>query len=231
MVIVLLLAVAVGSLAQATTGIGFTLVVVPACALLLDPSDVLGTVARLGLLVDLAVLYQGRRSLDLRHVGGYALPAALAVPAALAASAAVPERGLVGVAAAATMAGGVLLLRQPAVAGAGRPVAAGFASGFLGVTVGMPGPPVAIDSARRGLTPEATRASLAAFFAVLDLAAAVAHPSAVGGGLTALLAAAAAAGLVAGHRVARRADAADLRNALAVLVVAGAAAALARLVL
>ena len=64
-----MLAVATGALAQATTGIGFTLVVVPAAALLLDAGDVLGTVARLGLLVDLVVLWQGRRSFDARLAG------------------------------------------------------------------------------------------------------------------------------------------------------------------
>jgi uncharacterized membrane protein YfcA len=202
-------------------------VVVPACALLLDSGDVLGTVARLGLLVDLVVLWQGRHALDLRLVGTYLAPAAVAVPIGFATSAVVPEGSLVIGAALVTLAAGVLLLRAQTV-GAGRPVAAGFASGFLGITVGMSGPPVAIDTAKRGLSPDATRASLAAFFAVVDLTAALAHPRAAGAGVTALLVLAAAVGLLAGHRIARRSGATDLRRAVAVLVVAGALAALAR---
>ena len=226
----LMLAVATGAVAQATTGIGFTLLVVPACALLLDAGDVLGTVARLGLLVDLAVVYQGRHALDLRLAGRYLVPAALAVPVALVASALVPERGLVVAAATVTLAGGILLLRPDAI-GRGRPVAAGFASGFLGVTVGMSGPPVALDTARQGLSADATRASLAAFFAVVDLTAALVHPTAAGAGITALLAAAAVVGLLAGHHLARRVAGDEVRRGIAVLVVAGALAALARVAL
>jgi uncharacterized membrane protein YfcA len=226
----LVLAVVTGALAQATTGIGFTLLVVPACALFLDAGDVLGTVARLGLLVDLAVVWQGRHGLDLRLAGRYLGPAALAVPIALVASAAIPERGLVLVAATVTLAGGLLLLRPDAV-GPGRPLAAGFASGFLGVTIGMPGPPVALDTARQGLSPEATRASLAAFFAVVDLTAAIVHPEAAGAGVTALLVVAAVVGLVAGHHVARRVPGHEVRRGIALLVVAGALAALARVAL
>ncbi|MCU1485760.1 MAG: hypothetical protein JWN67_2506 [Actinomycetia bacterium] len=226
----LVLAVATGALAQATTGIGFTLLVVPACALFLDAGDVLGTVARLGLLVDLAVVWHGRRALDLGMAGRYLLPAGAAVPVALVASALVPERGLVVVAATVTLAGGLLLLRPDAV-GRGRPVAAGFASGFLGVTIGMPGPPVALDTARQGLSPEATRASLAAFFAVVDVTAAVVHPAAAGIGVTALLLAGATVGLLAGHHVAHRVPGHEVRRGIAVLVVAGALAALARVAL
>jgi uncharacterized membrane protein YfcA len=226
----LVLAVATGALAQATTGIGFTLLVVPAAALFLDAGDVVGTVARLGLVVDLAVVWQGRRGLDLRLAGRYLGPAAAAVPVALLASAVVPERGLVLAAAGATLVGGVLLLR-PEVVGAGRPVGAGFASGFLGVTIGMPGPPVALDTARQGLSPEATRASLAAFFVAVDLAAAAVHPAAAGAATTAVLVLAAAVGLVGGHHLARRVDGGEVRRGIAALVVAGALAALARVAL
>ena len=54
--LLLVAAVMVGAGAQRATGIGFNVVVGPACALALAPSDVVGTVVRLALVADLAVL-------------------------------------------------------------------------------------------------------------------------------------------------------------------------------
>jgi hypothetical protein len=72
-----------------------------------------------------------------------------------------------------------------------------------------------------------SRATMAVFFLAVDLAAVIAHPRAVGGGLLAGLAVVLVAGAVAGGWLATRVDDARLRAALVPIVGLSALAALA----
>ena len=228
-------AFAMGGFAQGSTGIGFALVSAPVCAVILQPEDVVGTVVRLALVMDLVLALRERRSADLRVVRTYVVAALVATPFAVAVASVAPARALVVGLSLLTLAGALALLRAaPLGAGAApaptiRPqVLAGFAAGFMGVTTGMPGPPVALESARRHVSPARTRATLAVFFACVDLVASVANPRSLQLGPMVLLAMASAGGLVAAGRVAADVDPVRARRLVAALVIASASIALLR---
>lgn len=233
--VLLLLAVVLGAFAQGATGIGFGLLCAPVAALVLDPADVVGTVARVALVVDVALVLGGRASVDGRVLRNYALPAIAAVPLAVATLAVVPDTAVVVAVSVLTLAGATALLGARAVpdavvlaAPAGPQLAAGFLAGFMGVTSGMPGPPVALEAARRHAPPAQARATLAVLFLCIDGIAAVANPTSVSGTALALLAAASLVGLLAAARWARAVDVVLLRRALVVLIVVSSLAAIAR---
>lgn len=234
--LLLVVAVAAGAVAQGTSGIGFALVAAPACALVLPSDEVVGTVVRLALLVDVAILVQARTHLQLGLVGRYLAASALAVPLAVAASSSVENDVLVVGAAVLALLGAAAVLRggrPTAVAGPPSgplPYLAGFAAGFFGITTGMSGPPVAVEATRRGLSPAATRGSLAAYFAVVDATSSVLNPRALSPGRLILLAAVVGGGLLLGRRIAGRVPDERVRIAVVVLVVASALAAILRVV-
>lgn len=233
--LVLVVAFALGGFAQGATGIGFALVSAPVCAIVLEPDEVVGTVVRLALVMDLALVARGWRSVDVRTAGTYLVAALVAAPFALVAVAVTPDGLLVVGLALLTLAGALALLLagplQPGAVAAPsvRPqVLAGFTAGFMGVTTGMPGPPVALESARRHVSPARTRATLAVFFACVDLVASVANPRTLRLGPMVVLALAAVVGLLVAGRVAGDLDAARARRLIGSVVVVSAVAALVR---
>jgi uncharacterized membrane protein YfcA len=260
--VLLLVSVALGAFAQRTTGIGFTLLAGPACALALDPSHALGTLVRLAIVADVLVLLADRSDLDTRALRGFLWPAALAFPLALVAARVVPANALVVVAALATIVAAFALQRSgaktrravmrrtaatvtasrateslpepsPGVVVDVHPAAtrlAGFAAGFFGVTTGMAGPPLALHATVSGRPLGASRATMTMFFLAVDLAALVAHPTAARPGITAALLVALLAGAFAGGLAAGRVREEHLRRAIPPLVLAGACAALVRVV-
>jgi uncharacterized protein len=235
-------AVAVGAAAQRCTGIGFSLVVAPVCAVALLPDAGLGTLVRLSLMADVAVLVSERASVEWRAVRHLLGPAALAVPVALVVGAVVPGPTMTTVAGLATLgAAGVM------VAGSFRPTptatatavpasgcapvgasarAAGFAAGFMGVTTGMPGPPLALHACRAPGPLATDRASMVVLFLVVDLVATLTHPRSLPTAQLGVLAVAVLAGLAGGTWLTGRVDERRLRTALVVVVTAGACAGL-----
>lgn len=235
MELLLVAAVIIGAFAQGATGIGFGLVVAPICALVLDPGDVVGTVARLGLVVDVGLVVQGRSHVDVRVSRNYLVPALLAVPCAVFVVGVVTDTTIVVAVSVLTLVGAMtLLLARPVppeavVSGSATlQYVAGFAAGFMGVTAGMPGPPVAVEASRRHASPAQTRATLAVLFVVVDAAATIANPRSVPLLTTAALAIAAVVGLAAGCRAAVRLHGPALQRVLGALIVASALAALVR---
>ena len=233
--VLLVVGVAAGAVAQGTSGIGFALLAAPACALVLPTDEVVGTVVRLGLLVDLAIVVAARRDVHVGLVGRYLAASALAVPLALPALTRVDNDVLVLGAAllallgAAAVARGARRVTSVDTAPSGPlPYVAGFAAGFFGITTGMSGPPVAVEATRRGLSPATTRTSLAAYFAVVDATSSVLNPTTVDLPLLATLAVAAAGGLLLGRRLAGRVPDERVRHAVVVLVGASAIAAIVR---
>ena len=266
MLILLAAAVAVGAAAQRSTGIGFSLVVTPVCAAVLLPDVALGTVARLALVADVAVLLSERSAIDWTSVRRLLGPAILAVPVGVAVGALVPSRTMVLGASAVILAVSLHLLRtlprrtsagravrptspallaRPALASSPAPAhppalapspalgpsptpvarttgAAGFAAGFLGVTTGMSGAPLAFLASRRARPLAEDRASMVVLFLCIDVVAAVAHPHSVPVEVLAPLGAAIVAGLWGGTWLSRRVADHRLRAIVVGLVVAGA---------
>jgi uncharacterized protein len=231
-VVVLVAAVVVGAAAQGSTGLGFTLVVAPVFAAVLDPGDAVSTVVRVALAVDLTLVVRHRAEIDLRHAVGYLWPAAGAVPLALLAITMLPGGALVVASALLALGGAAVVALAPAGApspAAGRPgrrAAAGFASGFFGVTTGMCGPPVALDTALRHLPPVTTRATLALFFLVVDGAAVALHPGHAELSVVGLLIAVAIAASMAASRLAHRVSPRRLQLGLVAIVAVSASTAL-----
>lgn len=235
-VILLLLAVVVGAMAQRATGIGFNLVVAPACALALSAGVALGTVVRLALLADLLVLLGDGHAIQWTRVWHYAWPAAVAVPVAWLTTRVVgPSVLLTGATVATLVAVGVLVRpasrRTPSdrvdrVSGR----AAGFAAGFMGVTTGLSGPPLALHTASGNRSLAGDRSTMAVFFVAVDLTATLMHPTAAGLGLLALLGVAAVLGTTIGAVLIGRVHERLLRRAVLVMVTVSATVALVGLV-
>lgn len=165
---------------QATTGIGFALVLSPIAFALLSPAGAIIVVTALGLELNLLVLLGERRRPRVAwgELGPILLAAVPGSVGGVLLLRALPKAALqiaVGVALIATA---LLLLwraaaRPPAQrAGSvsGR-VAVGFSTGVLGTSTGVSGPPLALWLARIGLTPAEVRDSLSAAFLVLGVIA------------------------------------------------------------
>lgn len=231
-ILVLALVVAVGAAAQGTTGVGFSLLVVPIAALVLPTPLVVGTVARIGLVVDVALLVRQGEHVDLADVLAYARPALVALPLAWLAGHLLGDRTLTLVAATGTLVAVALLVRAPAPepgqrrVGSRAQAAAGFAAGFFGFTTGLSGPPVALHSAYHPRPGDGTPATLAAFFVAVDLAAVALHHRTVGPSPAAALVVAAVGGVLGGTHVARLVPARVLRGALIAVAAGGAVAAI-----
>jgi uncharacterized membrane protein YfcA len=229
----------VGAVMQASTGLGFALVLGPALFALLDPPSAIVAVTVLGTALNLLVLFGERRRPrvawdEIRPILLAAAPGALVGVALLQA---LPKPWLqVTVGVAVIVAAGLRerARREAAAPTSGDPrarLALGFATGTLTTSTGITGPPMALWLAHRGLRAGEVRDSLSAAFLGLGFigAAVLAPVLAVAGeslDWTAL-----AAGLVcvvAGHAVGRRAfariDAARYEPVLLALVTATGAA-------
>jgi uncharacterized protein len=201
---------------QATTGLGFALVLGPALFALLDPVPAIVVLTTLGLALNVLVLAAERRRprvawAEVGPILAAAAPGALVgvvVLRALPRPALQLAVGLAVVAAALLRAAtaGEAVVARPA-SGRAR-LALGFASGTLTTSAGVNGPPIALWLARRGLRPAEVRDSLSAAFLGLGLIGAVAlSPVLVrdGAGVDGGALAVALACVVAGHAVGSRA--------------------------
>jgi uncharacterized protein len=224
---------------QASTGLGFALVLGPALFALLEPESAIVALTVLGIALNLLVLFGERRRPavawgEVRPILAAAAPGALCGVLVLRA---LPKPWLQVTVGAAVIGAAALRARSRAEAvapTAGDPrarLALGFASGTLTTSAGINGPPMALWFTHRGLGPAEVRDSLSAAFLGLGL---------IGGVVLAPVLATAgediewpalAAGLVcvvAGHAVGRRAfariDAERYEPLLLVLIVAAGAA-------
>ena len=100
----------------------------------------------------------------------------------------------------------------------------------MGVTTGMPGPPLALHASRAKGPLAGDRASMVVLFLVIDLVAVVSHPRSLPLDQLGLLAVAILSGLGGGAWLTRRVADRHLRVALLVIVAAGACAGFAHVV-
>jgi hypothetical protein len=161
-----------GACVQATTGMGFALILTPIMFALLSPVGAIVAVTLLGLELNLLVLFAERRrpSVAWREV----VPILAAVVPGTVCGVLVLRvlpKPVLQVAVGLAVIGAVLLrvravraaAAAPASAGPGR-LAVGFATGALTTSAGVSGPPLALWLSRRGLTPADFRDSLTALF-------------------------------------------------------------------
>ncbi|HEY7633804.1 MAG TPA: sulfite exporter TauE/SafE family protein [Thermoleophilaceae bacterium] len=164
-----------GACVQATTGMGFALILTPIMFALLSPVGAIVAVTLLGLELNLLVLFaEGRRPRvawrEVTPILAAVVPGTVCGVLVLR----VLPKPLLQVAVGLAVIGAVLVrLRAvraaaaaaaaPATAGPGR-LAVGFATGALTTSAGVSGPPLALWLSRRGLAPADFRDSLTALF-------------------------------------------------------------------
>ena len=162
--VVATIAVGAGSLLQGSVGFGLNLLAAPVL-LAVDPKLVPGPAAALGLVLVLLTAVRERESVDIRGVGWALVGRVPGVVAGTVAVVMLPQRGLVlffavVVLAAVVMSAGRWRLHPTP----GTLLGAGAASGFMGTTSSIGGPPIALVYQS---SPGATlRGTLAGYFSV-----------------------------------------------------------------
>jgi uncharacterized membrane protein YfcA len=203
---------------QATTGLGFALVLGPALFALLDPKPAIVALTALGITMNVLVLAGERRRprVAWREVGPILAAAAPGAVLGVVVLGALPKAGLqlaVGVAVLAAAGLRVRAARRPLAVRPGpgaapARLALGFASGTLTTTAGVNGPPLALWLTARGLGPVELRDTLCAAFLGLGVIGAIALAplmAAGGSGLPPATLLPALACVAAGHALGRRA--------------------------
>jgi uncharacterized protein len=171
----------VASVVQASTGIGFALVLGPSLFALLDPESAIVALTVLGIALNLLVLFAEQRRPDVawREVGPLLAAAAPGAVLGVVLLRALPKAWLqIGVGVAVIVAA---VLRERARREEAEPtpgdprarLALGFATGTLTTSAGVNGPPIALWLAHRGLGPSAVRDSLGAAFLGLGIIGAI----------------------------------------------------------
>jgi uncharacterized membrane protein YfcA len=222
-------AVAVGVVAQAVTGFGFSLVSAPfLVAAYRAPTGVQLTLV-LSMAVNLAVLAREHRHVDRRAAGLLLAPALVAVlPAAYAARRVssgplTVAAGVVCLLAVAALARGVQLRRGSGPVGAAL---VGFVSGAMNVVAGISGPPVVLFALGARWPPHRTRPTMQLFFVGLNVVtlASLGLPDRFPPGLAVGF----AVGVLGAARLARRPSTATLRTATLAIAASGSTLAIVR---
>jgi uncharacterized membrane protein YfcA len=222
------LAVAAGALAQAVTGIGFALVAAPFLVAFVGPREGVRTVILLSAVLNAVVLAREHRAVLVVEGSLLLVPAVALTPLLAWATARIDGRVLAVVAGALTVASAAALgrgLRLERARNRGAALAAGALSAVMNVVAGIGGPAAALYAVNAGWPGGALRATLQAYFLVLN---AVALASL---GLPALppeLLAGLVAGWAAGVVVAPRVDERGARSAALLLAAAGGVVAVVR---
>jgi uncharacterized protein len=230
----------VAAVVQASTGLGFALILSPAVFALLEPESAVVAITVLGLALNGLVLFGERRRplVAWGEVGPILLASVPGAVCGVFILRALPKSALqiaVGVAVIGAAALRARARRDAAAPTPGDPRARltlGFATGALSTSAGVNGPPIALWFAHRGLGPAEIRDSLSAAFLGLGIIAGVVLAPVLAaandveidwGALAAALAC-----VVAGHAVGRRAfariDAERYEPLLLGIVVAAGAA-------
>lgn len=168
------LAVAVGALAQAVTGIGFALVAAPFLVAFVGPREGVRTAILLSAVLNAVVLAREHRAVLLAEGSLLLVPAVALTPLLAWATAKIDGRALAVVAGALTVASAVALargLRLERARNRGAAMAAGAVSAAMNVVGGIGGPAAALYALNAGWPAGALRATLQAYFLVLNAVA------------------------------------------------------------
>jgi uncharacterized membrane protein YfcA len=210
--IVVVLACAGGAALQATAGFGFALLAAPALVRVLGPTEAVGVLGVLSVVVNALTLATPRARSSLAptvltlELLRLAPPATVGLVAGALLLGVVPDAALQAALAVAVLVA-LLTRRDPAVAApprqAWRQITA-FSAGVMTTTIGVNGPPLVLWLRARGATPQQLRATLALAFLTAG-AATVVVLAALGdlhAGLGTILLCTAA--VLAGHSAGRR---------------------------
>lgn len=176
LIAVVVVSIAAGAIAQAVTGMGFSLVSAPALLALLGPREGVAVVVLLAAMSSVFPLSQQWRSVRLGSAGALLLPILISTPVIALALAGADTRVVAVAAGVGVVAGVVLLARGASWAwfrGLPGALAAGLASATLNVVGGVGGPPVGMYAANTDWGPTQTRATLQFVFLVQNLVTAV----------------------------------------------------------
>jgi hypothetical protein len=163
------LAVAAGAVAQAVTGLGFSLVSAPLLIALEGPRDGVRLNLVLSALINVVLLVPQRHQVRTRDALRLIVPAAIATPvAAWGARRADTDvllvaAGVLTVASAAALIVGVRLRRSSATV-------AGAVSGIMNTVAGIGGPVVALHALHEGWPADERRATFQLYFLLLNIA-------------------------------------------------------------
>jgi hypothetical protein len=222
-------AVLLGSISQATTGFGFSLVSAPfLVAAYGAPAGVQLNIV-LSIVLNVLLVATGWRTVDRRAVGRLLAPAAVAT---LLIGPIIKGRDTDGL----TVAAGVLCLvgvgmvtrswTHRRLTGSAGAIVTGALSGSMNVVAGIGGPPVVLFGTTAGWSPEISRPTLQTFFLGINLVAlatlgAPSHlPSSVGLAMV--------AGFLVGRPLVSRLHAGQVRVAVLVIAAAGSIVAIVR---
>ena len=165
-------AVGFGAMTHAVTGLGFSIVCVPALTVVYGGRDGVRLTNLLALGVNTLVLAREGRHADLRGALTLLVPAAIAAPlTALAISDANTDllSVVAGVAVLATVGALAVGARAPALSGPLGAVVAGSTSGAMNVVAGVGAPTVAGYAANANWPPDRLRPTLATYFLGLNV--------------------------------------------------------------
>ncbi|MDN4172062.1 TSUP family transporter [Nocardioides sp. SOB77] len=174
--LVALAAIVVGAIAQAATGMGFSLVVAPCLSAVLGPRDGVVVTLVLAALSSVAPLWGNRAHVDPRAVARLLVPTLAFTPVAAWVVHDVDTRWLALGGGVGVILATLLLasgLRSPWLRRRGATVGVGAASAALNVVGGVGGPPVGLYVANAGWEPRTARGTLQAFFGVQNIVTAL----------------------------------------------------------
>ncbi|MFC6153841.1 TSUP family transporter [Nocardioides yefusunii] len=171
-----LLGILLGAVAQAATGMGFSLVAAPMLVVLLGPREGVAATLVLGALSSVLPLVRDGRHAQPRTVAGMLVPTLLCTPLVAWAVSDLDVRWMalasgVGIVAAVTLL--ACGLRSPRLGTPTAAAAAGVASAGLSVVGGVGGAAIGIYAANAGWSPRVARANLHWYFLVQNSATAV----------------------------------------------------------
>ena len=180
-----LLAIFFSSIIQGLTGFGFALVSVPIMMFILSPKEVVPIVVIHGLVINLIILFEARKWVNLKRIWPLMIAGAAGIPIGtylLVALDATILKIFIGSViipfAIASLAGFKKAIRSEKLAFA--PV--GITSGLLASSTSLSGPPVILFFVNQGIEKQNFRANLVAYFMVLSLVATLAFV--IGGVIT-----------------------------------------------
>lgn len=231
--VAVLAAVALGAAAQASTGLGFSLVCAPFLITTLGPREGVRVGLVLSLLLNFALLLHGHRRVLVRTGALLAVPAVAATPLLATAVRRLDGRilaagaGLLTIASAGALAVGLRWHRGT------RPLAGvgvGVLSAAMNVVGSIGGPPVALFAVNAGWPRDRTGPTLQAIFLTTNLVglASLGLPQRLGGWLTGGLLGAIGAGWCAGLHLGRLAPEGAIRSGVLTLAAIGGLAAVGR---
>jgi len=156
----------VAGCAQALTGFGFALVIVPPLTVALGPRDAVVVASLLGFGLNGARMVRTRGHIAWATASRFVAGSFVGLPVGLAVLDGLDERLLQAVIAFTVLFFAVLIVRgtELAWAGPGTDLGAGLVSGVCSTATGMSGPPLVVTLHGRQVEPDRFRATLAATF-------------------------------------------------------------------